>query len=92
MAKWQIFGCCVFLTTVTSALVCNIYNPFQQPLSFNRLYNYILDRTIQSLSQLPREYSALYTGLTAGAQKLEPAPSLRLPNAKYPLQLSGVKQ
>ena len=56
----------------------------------NGLYNYTLGRPILSLSQLPRDYSALKTGLTAGAEELEPAPSLRLPNAKYPLHLGGV--
>ena len=35
--------------------------------SFNRLYNYIVGRPIESLFQLLREYSALNTGLTVGA-------------------------
>ena len=36
-------------------------------------------------SLVPGEYSALNTGLTAIAQKLEPATSLRLPNVKIPI-------
>ena len=40
---------------------------FTDQFCFNGLYNYILGRPILSLSQLPGEYSALNTGLTAGA-------------------------
>ena len=36
-------------------------------VKLSRLYYYTLGRPIQSLPQLPREYSALNTGLTAGA-------------------------
>ena len=75
-----------------SPLNCQLLSPRTVICCLNGLYNYTLGRPILSLSQLPGEYSALNTGLTAVAQELEPAPSLWLPNAKYPLHLGGVKQ
>ena len=47
---------------------------------------------IQSFPQLPREYSALDTELNTEVEELLSVPSLRLPNAKVPLHLGGVKQ
>ena len=43
------------------------YSPFDDKFIFKGLNNYIFGRPIQSLSQLPREYSALNPWLTAGA-------------------------